>query len=121
MNTILFFYKIEQYDHAPNTKSTLEKLEEGVGLRRKRKNEYYLVRQTAHKRYTDEHGDRTTPSTSFMTFDAPNNRTLIITTRVPDDHKYLYAIEDFVGAKISSISTSPEREDTILLYNPFDI
>ena len=35
--------------------------------------------------------------------------------------KYLYAIEDFVGAKISSISTSPEREDTILLYNPFDI
>jgi len=35
--------------------------------------------------------------------------------------KYIYAIEDFVGAKISSISTSPEREDTILLENPFDI
>ena len=35
--------------------------------------------------------------------------------------KYIYAIEDFIGAKISSISTSPEREDTILLENPFDI
>ena len=34
--------------------------------------------------------------------------------------KYIYAIEDFIGAKISSISTSPERKDTILLENPFD-
>ena len=34
---------------------------------------------------------------------------------------YIYAIEDFVGTKISSISTSPEREDTILIENPFDI
>ena len=41
---------------------------------------------------------------------------------LPDNAKiYIYAIEDFVGAKISSISTSPEREDTILLENPFDI
>jgi len=39
---------------------------------------------------------------------------------LPDNAKnYIYAIEDFVGAKISSISTSPEREDTILLENPF--
>ncbi len=35
--------------------------------------------------------------------------------------KYIYAIEDFIGSKISSISTSPEREDTILLQNPFDL
>ena len=35
--------------------------------------------------------------------------------------KYIYAIEDFIGTKISSISTSPEREDTILLQNPFDL
>jgi len=35
--------------------------------------------------------------------------------------KYIFAIEDFVGAKISSISTSPEREDTILVENPFEI
>jgi len=35
--------------------------------------------------------------------------------------KYIYAVEDFIGAKISSISTSPEREDTILLVNPFDL
>jgi len=33
---------------------------------------------------------------------------------------YVYAIEDFVGAKISSISTSPKREDTILIENPFN-
>ena len=35
--------------------------------------------------------------------------------------KYITAVEDFIGAKISSISTSPEREDTILLENPFDL
>ena len=33
--------------------------------------------------------------------------------------KYIYALEDFIGTKISSISTSPEREDTILVENPF--
>ena len=39
---------------------------------------------------------------------------------LPDKAKnYVHAIEDFVGVKISSISTSPEREDTILLENPF--
>ncbi len=35
--------------------------------------------------------------------------------------KYIFAVEDFIGAKISSISTSPEREDTILIKNPFDL
>ena len=35
--------------------------------------------------------------------------------------KYIYAIEDFIGTKISSISTSPEREDTILIENPFEV
>ena len=35
--------------------------------------------------------------------------------------KYINALEDFIGTKISSISTSPEREDTILIENPFDI
>jgi len=39
---------------------------------------------------------------------------------LPDNAKrYVRAIENFVGAKILSISTSPEREDTILLKNPF--
>jgi len=33
--------------------------------------------------------------------------------------KYIQAIEDFIEAKISSISTSPKREDTILLESPF--
>ncbi len=41
---------------------------------------------------------------------------------LPDNAKnYIYAVEDFIGTKISSISTSPEREDTILIENPFDI
>ena len=35
--------------------------------------------------------------------------------------KYIYAVEDFIGEKVSSISTSPEREDTILIENPFEI
>ena len=35
--------------------------------------------------------------------------------------KYIFSIEDFIGAKISSISTSPERSDTILVENPFEI
>ena len=33
---------------------------------------------------------------------------------------YIEAIEEFVQTKISSISTSPEREDTILLIDPFN-
>jgi adenylosuccinate synthase len=33
--------------------------------------------------------------------------------------KYLERIETFINAKISSISTSPERKDTILIENPF--
>tara|TARA_B100000029_G_scaffold456703_1_gene484930 strand:+ start:20 stop:1312 length:1293 start_codon:yes stop_codon:yes gene_type:complete len=39
---------------------------------------------------------------------------------LPENAKrYIKGIEDFVGAKISSVSTSPERRDTILLENPF--
>ena len=42
--------------------------------------------------------------------------------KLPKNAKqYISAVEDFIGAKISSISTSPEREDTILLENPFDL
>jgi len=33
--------------------------------------------------------------------------------------KYINFIRDYCGVKISSISTSPKREDTILLENPF--
>ena len=35
--------------------------------------------------------------------------------------KYIYALEDFIGTKISSVSTSPERDDTILIENPFEV
>ena len=34
---------------------------------------------------------------------------------------YINAVEDFIETKISSISTSPEREDTILIENPFEV
>ena len=41
---------------------------------------------------------------------------------IPENAKnYIYSIEDFIGTKISSVSTSPERDDTILIENPFDI
>ena len=41
---------------------------------------------------------------------------------LPDKAKnYIYAVEDFIETKVSSISTSPEREDTILIENPFEI
>ena len=33
--------------------------------------------------------------------------------------KYIFAVENFICAKVSSISTSPERDDTILVENPF--
>ena len=40
---------------------------------------------------------------------------------LPDKAKeYINAIEDMVEAKLSSISTSPEREDTIFLEDPFN-
>jgi len=35
--------------------------------------------------------------------------------------KYIKFIKNYCGVKISSISTSPKREDTILLENPFKI
>ena len=41
---------------------------------------------------------------------------------LPDNaKKYIYSLEDFIGAKVSSISTSPERDDTILIEDPFRI
>ena len=41
---------------------------------------------------------------------------------LPNNAKiYIEAVEAFIGAKISSISTSPEREDTILIEDPFKI
>ncbi len=40
---------------------------------------------------------------------------------LPDKaRRYIHALEDFVGARISSISTSPERDDTILVEDPFN-
>ncbi len=41
--------------------------------------------------------------------------------KLPENAKiYIKELENFVEAKISSISTSPERKDTILLIDPFN-
>ena len=33
--------------------------------------------------------------------------------------KYVRAIEELIGAPVAMLSTSPEREDTILMRDPF--
>ena len=41
--------------------------------------------------------------------------------QLPENAKvYIKEIEKFIEAKVSSISTSPERKDTILIQNPFN-
>ena len=46
---------------------------------------------------------------------------LISVKDLPDNAKrYIHALEDFIGARISSVSTSPERDDTILVEDPFN-
>ena len=40
--------------------------------------------------------------------------------KLPENAKiYIKELEKFIEAKISSISTSPERKDTILIESPF--
>ena len=57
----------------------------------------------------------------FSGWKTPTNGIKNIKDLPENAKKYIYSIENFIGAKISSISTSPEREDTILLENPFEI
>tara|TARA_B100001996_G_scaffold224659_1_gene172929 strand:+ start:63 stop:1355 length:1293 start_codon:yes stop_codon:yes gene_type:complete len=41
---------------------------------------------------------------------------------LPDNaKKYINELEKFIQTKVSTISTSPEREDTILIENPFNL
>ena len=58
---------------------------------------------------------------TFVGWKSPTNGIKNMKDLPENAKKYVYAIEDFIGSKISSISTSPEREDTILLENPFEI
>ena len=40
--------------------------------------------------------------------------------KLPENAKiYIKYLEEFIETKVSSISTSPERKDTILMFNPF--
>ena len=34
--------------------------------------------------------------------------------------KYVRRVEELVGCSVALLSTSPEREDTILVHNPFE-
>jgi adenylosuccinate synthase len=34
--------------------------------------------------------------------------------------KYVRRIEELVGCSVALLSTRPEREDTILMHNPFE-
>ena len=58
---------------------------------------------------------------TFPGWKSPTNGIKNIKDLPENAKQYIYAVEDFIGAKISSISTSPERDDTILLENPFEI
>ena len=60
----------------------------------------------------------------YKTFDGWKNSTSGIKNidDLPENAKnYIKEVENFIETKISSISTSPERDDTILIENPFDI
>ena len=59
----------------------------------------------------------------YKKFDGWNSKTQGIKKfeNLPKNAKiYVKAIEEFIETKISSVSTSPEREDTILLIDPFN-
>ncbi len=58
---------------------------------------------------------------TFPGWKTPTNGIKNINDLPKNAKNYIYAIEDFIGTKISSVSTSPEREDTILIENPFEI
>ena len=58
---------------------------------------------------------------TFAGWKTPTNGIKNISDLPNNAKKYIFEIEDFIGAKISSISTSPERDDTILVENPFEI
>jgi adenylosuccinate synthase len=58
---------------------------------------------------------------TFPGWKVPTNGIKDIKELPENAKKYIFAIEKFIGAKISSISTSPERDDTILIENPFEL
>jgi adenylosuccinate synthase len=58
---------------------------------------------------------------TFPGWKEPTNGIKNIEALPENAKKYIYALEEFIGSKVSSISTSPEREDTILLENPFEV
>ena len=42
--------------------------------------------------------------------------------KLPENAKnYIKELEKFIESRISSISTSPERNDTILIQDPFNV
>jgi len=58
---------------------------------------------------------------TFPGWKTPTNGIKNIKDLPENAKKYIFAVENFIGAKISRISTSPERDDTILIENPFEL
>ncbi len=58
---------------------------------------------------------------TFLGWKTPTNGIKNIENLPENAKNYIYAIEKFIETKISSISTSPERDDTILIENPFEV
>ena len=59
-------------------------------------------------------------SRTILLVDDDNRLRDLLKDYLNEKNLQVFTCEDFIEAKISSISTSPEREDTILIENPFN-
>tara|TARA_R100001244_G_scaffold26391_1_gene26428 strand:- start:10 stop:813 length:804 start_codon:yes stop_codon:yes gene_type:complete len=100
----LFFYKIEQFDHQRYPKRELVLSEEGIGVFKKGKNHSYMVREIPQRQYTKENGHLSSHG-RLLSFDSDKH--LIVTTRVPESHVQLYAIEDCVICSSAPYTPNP--------------
>ena len=57
---------------------------------------------------------------SFKGWNSSTSGTKTFSDLPIEAQNYIKFIEEFVEAKVSTISTSPERKDTILIENPFE-
>ena len=110
----LFFYKIEQFDHQTYPKRELVLSEEGMGIFKKGKKYPYMVRETPKIQYTKENGRLHSIDGKLLSFDSDQH--LIVTTRVPESHEQLYAIEDCVICSSAPYTPNPVYldENTVL-------
>ena len=110
----LFFYKIEQFDHQPFPKRRLLLSEEGIGIFKRGEKHPYMVRETPQRQYTEEDGSLHSIDGRLLSFDSDQH--LIVTTRTPESHEHLYAIEDCVMCSSAPYTPNPVylNENTVL-------